>query len=481
MTVYEMSVSASLLILAIVVIRALAIHQLPKATFLVLWGVAMCRLLIPFSVTSSFSLYAALDRLNHFRPELPSATVTSLQQVATLKPIANATEQAVDAATAAAVSINPVWMIWVTGVTVCALFFLITHFRFRRVYQTALPIDNRLIDEWLRSHKIRRPIQIRQLDRINAPLTYGILRPVILLPKATDWTDEKQLRYVLMHEFVHIKRFDTLWKWLLAASLCVHWFNPMVWVMYLLANRDIELSCDETVVRAFGAKQKSSYALTLINMEEKRSMYAPFCNNFSKNSIEERIKAIMKLKKISIVGTAAALVLVIGVSVAFATTGPHAKGITATATPVAQNASENQISGHGNLLKAEPKKDAFKEIDITDLNLNIDAKNISEAKNLTESITGDDFSSFVIKFQQDMDESTLNSQNILVFIGKKSTEFNYAYHAKSRKLNIDLKLDSEQKSQGGFTAAPVRILLTKKIKTSDGKFIDNDYVCLYRE
>ncbi len=92
-------------------------------------------------------------------------------------------------------------------------------------------------------------MEIRQSDRIAALLTYGVLRPVVLIPKQTDWTDETRLKVILTHEFVHIRRFDTLTKLLLAAALCIHWFNPFVWVMYVLANRDIELSCDETVVR----------------------------------------------------------------------------------------------------------------------------------------------------------------------------------------------------------------------------------------
>ena len=101
--------------------------------------------------------------------------------------------------------------------------------------------------------------------------------------------------------------------------LCVHWFNPLVWVMYVLANRDIELSCDEAVVRLFGENTKAAYARTLISMEETRSGLAPLCNNFSKNAIEERITAIMKMKKTSIAAVLLAAVLVCGLSVGFAT------------------------------------------------------------------------------------------------------------------------------------------------------------------
>ncbi len=142
---------------------------------------------------------------------------------------------------------------------------------------------------------MKRPILVRQSDRISAPLTYGIFRPVILMPKKMDWKNEKQLQYVLSHEYVHICRCDTVTKLIATLALCIHWFNPFVWVMYILFNRDIELACDESVIRQFGEKSKSAYSLMLINMEATKSGLLPFCNNFSKNAIEERITAVMKI------------------------------------------------------------------------------------------------------------------------------------------------------------------------------------------
>ena len=155
--------------------------------------------------------------------------------------------------------------------------------------------------------------------RISSPLTFGVLRPVILVPKKTDWTDETALRYVLEHEFVHIQRFDVLSKLLLIAAVCVHWFNPLVWVMYVLANRDLELSCDETVLRRFGGDVRAAYARVLIRMEAARGGFAPLCNHFGKNAIEERITAIMKTKRITIVSLGLAALLVAGTVTVFAT------------------------------------------------------------------------------------------------------------------------------------------------------------------
>lgn len=293
MEILNMSLSAAVLILTIVIIRRLALHRLPKKTFLALWAVALYRLLIPFSVSSRFSIYTLADMLkNRFwtanRPSID--TVTPNTQIITekLTPIL---------AEVTPVSISPVMVMWLIGLLICALFFLVTHLRWRREYKTALPISNEFVKGWQQDHPIRRRVEIRQSDKIVVPLTYGVFLPVILLPKTTDWTDETKLHYILTHELVHIRRFDTLTKWLLAAALCVHWFNPFVWVMYVLANRDIELSCDESVVRIFGERMKSAYALTLIGLEEKKSRLNPLASNFNKNAIEERIVSIMKMKK----------------------------------------------------------------------------------------------------------------------------------------------------------------------------------------
>ena len=183
----------------------------------------------------------------------------------------------------------------------------------------SLPVENDASRRWLQAHPLRRTITLRQTDRISSPLTFGLLHPVILMPKETDWDDEASLQFVLEHEFVHIRRLDTAAKLLLITAVCVHWFNPAVWAMYALANRDIELSCDEAVIRRFGHDARASYARVLIRMEEVQSGLTPLCNHFSKNVIEERITAIMKTKKITVISLLLAAVLVAGTVTVFAT------------------------------------------------------------------------------------------------------------------------------------------------------------------
>lgn len=311
MTILKMSLAAAALILAIVVIRALALYTLPKRTFLALWGVALCRLLIPVFIPLRFSVYTLADMLKDTfaKTNAPIAlpSVTALPGTWAVPDMLNPA-----LADTASASVSPVAAVWIIGLLACALFFLVTHLRCRRDYKTALPIDSEFVAKWLHEHPTKRKVVIRQSDKIAAPLTYGIFRPVVLLPKTTDWTDETRLRYILTHEYVHIRLFDILSKWLLAAALCVHWFNPFVWVMYVLANRDIELSCDETVVKTFGETAKSAYALTLIGLEEKKNRLTPLVNNFSKYAIEERISAIMKMKRTTFLGMAMAFTLVLG-------------------------------------------------------------------------------------------------------------------------------------------------------------------------
>jgi len=321
MSLLHMSFSGAVMVVVIVVIRALAIHRLPKKVFMVLWDITVVRLLVPYSLPCSLSVYSLIGR---FVPtEAPENS--SLAPCAPIVPAAGVpvmpTPSASDVPT---LSIHPWMAIWLVGAVACTVFFTVVYLNCRREFQASLPVDSDYVRLWQREHPLLRTIEIRQSDKISAPLTYGVLHPVILMPKTTDWNDRSSLRYVLAHEYVHIRRFDAVTKLALTAALCVHWCNPAVWILYILANRDMELSCDEAVIRRFGESTRSAYALTLIRMEETKSGLTPQCDNFSKNAIEERILAIMKMKKPSLAAQFFAVVLVVGVIAAFATSGQSA-------------------------------------------------------------------------------------------------------------------------------------------------------------
>ncbi len=209
--------------------------------------------------------------------------------------------------------------IWAAGFLLCTIAFAWIYFRCCREFQMSLPMEDCFLENWQRTHPLRRRLSIRQSDQILSPLSYGFWRPVILLPKSTKCGDRFQLRYVLEHEYVHIRYFDAAVKLLMAAALCIHWFNPCVYLMYIFFNRDLELACDEAVVRRFGEEEKSAYAMALIEMEEEKSGLLPLGNSFSKNAIEERIGAIMKIKKISPLVHGLSAALVCGITLLFAT------------------------------------------------------------------------------------------------------------------------------------------------------------------
>lgn len=298
MNLTQMSFYGAIMILAIILVRAMAINKLPKKVFVLLWKLALLRLLIPFSIPSMLSAYSFVGRNRSVQDTLAEIPAAAISQVTEGQP---GTNTVVAAAAREDVSDLSVWFVlWVVGAALCAVFFAVSYLRCHLEFRMSIPVRNGFAVKWTEEHRLRRSIRIRQSDRISAPLTYGIFRPVILMPKNTDWENSQQLQYVLLHEYIHIRRFDMLWKLIAVLALCFHWFNPFVWIMYLLFNRDIELSCDESVVRQFGESSKANYARTLIYMEEKKSGLMPLCNNFSKNAIEERITAIMRIKKITI-------------------------------------------------------------------------------------------------------------------------------------------------------------------------------------
>ena len=316
MNLLQMSFSGAVFITAVVMIRAAAINKLPKKTFLVLWELVMLRLLIPFSIPSMFSIYTLVTH------SISSTTLPETEAGFNFPAIQGqfvTTRGMEQPATDIASSVFVWCIVWCAGMILSALFFAVSYLRCLIEFRTALPVRNHDIEKWLEEHPLKRPISVRQSDRISAPLTYGVFRPVILMPKQMDWKNETQLQYVLSHEYVHIYRYDTVTKLIATLALCIHWFNPFVWVMYVLFNRDIELACDESVIRQFGEKSKSAYSLMLINMEATKSGLLPFCNNFSKNAIEERITAVMKIKKTSLLAICIAAILIVGVTTTFAT------------------------------------------------------------------------------------------------------------------------------------------------------------------
>ena len=337
MSLLQMSFTGGILILAVIVIRALAINMLPKKAFHALWWISVVRLMIPFSIPSAFSVYSLMG----------SHAPGNGSQAIRVLPI-GASGQAASMPDSITNAVSTWTVVWAAGVLVCAVFFSLAYWKCRKEFQTSIPVGNDFTENWLSVHQQGRRISIRQSGRFSAPLTYGVLHPVILMPTSTKWENTDSLEYVLAHEYVHIRRFDSIRKLVLIVVLCVHWFNPLVCVMYILANRDIELLCDEAVVRFFGENTKAAYARALISMEETRSGLTPLCSSFSKNAIEERITAIMKIKKTTVFSLVLAGFIVVGTATAFATSA---------------NAQQAESVGQGSETEIVTRLDSIPQVD----------------------------------------------------------------------------------------------------------------------
>lgn len=183
--------------------------------------------------------------------------------------------------------------------------------RFRGTRLAPQPSIDALLDRF----RFSRDPRICASSSRRAPLTFGVFRPTVLLPEDLPVGDA-QFQLVLAHELAHIRRKDCLRKLLLTVCLCLYWWNPLVWMMVWLANRDMELACDEAVLRALGSDCRKAYALTLLDMAQRKPKSAPLCSGFARSSAEERIRAILSFKRIPAwVGICVAILFVLTASV----------------------------------------------------------------------------------------------------------------------------------------------------------------------
>ena len=349
----EMSLGGALLTVVIVMLRRLLLNRLPKKMFLAMWAICLFCFLVPVRIAAPVSIYQLLndpeafhnDKQTDAGPGLSGALPYAAEGSAIWEQGTADGSDSFSGSTAGTSVIETakaeaageshtgrvIFAVWCAGVLILVSVITAGHIRGMKKYKMALPIH--LLPEgfgavfpWLAAHPIRRNVQVKYLDQIDTPLTYGIFKPVILLPKHMDWNDRQRVGFVLAHEMAHIRRFDGISKGLLAAALCIHWFNPMVWVMYVFANRDLELACDEAVLQKYGSSVKAEYALALVGMEEKRLGFVPMTSCFCKNALKERITSIMKSKPRSVLKSAAACLIVVLAACGFATAGGAKEG-----------------------------------------------------------------------------------------------------------------------------------------------------------
>lgn len=308
----KMSFSGGILILLIIVLRSLAINKLPKKLFVLLWDIVLLRLLIPVDLPFRHGIASPVVKM-------AGDGIATLTTASSHLPQGKMGEFIPDLERAGnIVRIDWALLLWLAGAIILFAIFGVLYVRERQRLREALPISKEVEADLRLLAGLPNRIRLLVSDRISTPLAFGILSAKIILPKALKTTDTMQLKYVLTHEIIHIKRADNLWKNIMLLVLCIHWFHPLVWAMYVLFHRDIELSCDEKVISLFGENAKKEYAMALVYLAEKQCRPSLFSNGFGKNAIQERIVAIMNFKKATTLSIGCAVLLVGAATTVFA-------------------------------------------------------------------------------------------------------------------------------------------------------------------
>ncbi|HEX2926885.1 MAG TPA: endo-1,4-beta-xylanase [Ruminiclostridium sp.] len=339
--VLNMSLTASITTAIVVLIRLFLHKKMPKMFSFLLWYLVLVRLLVPFSVAFSVSIFNLLPS--------PGTTVyaDSYQKLNVIKFIPNdiGTQKAsalggtktsnFSGNTLYASNLNsakkPIQMllsavpiIWLLGLASLLVICIALYLKTYNKLKTSIIFKKRdLADDITNRLKLKRKIRICTSDRISTPVVYGVLGPRVILPVSlTQDYGEKNLLHILTHEFYHIKRYDHLSKIIWFSALCIHWFNPLVWLSFILFQKDMEMSCDEKVLAVWEDDIRSEYAYSLINLSASQNM---LLNGgllaFGESSIKSRIKGIVKYKKSGLLKIVICILLSAALGVVLLTNG----------------------------------------------------------------------------------------------------------------------------------------------------------------
>lgn len=277
----NMSISASWIVLVVLLLRVV-LKKAPKWVNVLLWGIVAIRLICPFSFESALSLIPNTETIPmNIEMDATPAIDSGINAVnSVVNPIISASFTPHPGASA-----NPlqIWIplaavIWFFGMVLMMLYTVISYWRLRRKVDTA----------------VRYKDNIYQSENVSAPFVLGILNPRIYLPYSMDG---KNLSHVVAHEQAHIRRKDHWWKPLGFLLLTVYWFNPLMWVAYIILCRDIELACDEKVIAKLGSEQRADYTQALVACSVNRRMIAACPLAFGEVGVKDRVKSIMNYRK----------------------------------------------------------------------------------------------------------------------------------------------------------------------------------------
>ena len=344
--ILNMSLTAGIVICIVLLMRFL-LRRAPKIFSYMLWTVVLFRLLCPFSFSSAMSFFNIL--------RLPSAqqgeivyipqNIGYMEQPAVDLPIPAIENAMNDSLPPASVetSVNPMqialWLggcIWLSGIIIMTLRAMFSYWKLRRKLKGAVwEEDNIYITE-----------------AIETPFVCGFFAPRIYIPVqfASDKlseTEQKEKRYILLHEQIHIKRRDYIWRLAGYFALCIHWFNPLVWLAFFLSGKDIEMSCDEAVVRMLGESVKKEYSASLLSFASGRRIRLDIPLAFGKGETGSRIKNVLRYKKPAQVVVGIVIVICVVVIAALAANPKNsddesgADGVVGTDDAAVENSSDN--------------------------------------------------------------------------------------------------------------------------------------------
>ena len=279
--IVNMSISASWVVVAVLALR-FCLKKAPKWVNVLLWGIVAARMVFPFSIESVLSLIPSAETISPtiMMEQTPSVQtgVPALNHV--INPVISGSFTPVPGASA-----NPlqIWIpvltgIWLFGIAALFLYSAVSYWRLRRKVCEAVILRGNLY----------------QSEKVCSPFVLGIIKPKIYLPYHMD---SREMDHVIAHEQTHIRRKDHWWKPLGFLLLTIHWFNPLMWFSYVLLCRDIELACDEKVIREMGNEQRADYTQALVACSVNRRLIAACPLAFGEIGVKERVKSVMNYKK----------------------------------------------------------------------------------------------------------------------------------------------------------------------------------------
>lgn len=312
---FNMSITASWLVLAVVVFR-FVFKKAPKSLRVIMWGLVALRLVCPLSLESVLSIIPSTEFVppeivhSNSSADLSGAEIFNAignNQVYYDLGIQDGSVIFTEYSAPDSNTINPLLIItyiasilWVVGMAVMLLYTLISYLRILKKVREATPLKENI---WI-------------CDNISTPFILGLVKPRIFLPSSMN---EQDTEFVIAHEKAHLKRRDHFWKPLGFALLTVYWFNPVLWVSYVLLCRDIELACDEKVIKEMGTEIKKSYSDALINCSVPRKMISACPLAFGETGVKGRIKSVLNYKKPAFWVIVVAVVAVLITTVCFMT------------------------------------------------------------------------------------------------------------------------------------------------------------------